>query len=99
MKDFKKIISLKISEYESLFNKEDEFYGKDFKSNCKFINGAIKRMLKSKETEEYILATMLNVDESLIDDSLVDLVKLNIEKKKLEIKLNQINNKLENKTK
>lgn len=56
MKDFKKILSLKIAEYESLFNKEDEFYGKDFKSNCKFINGAIKRMLKSKESEEYILS-------------------------------------------
>ena len=56
MEEFKKQLSLKISEYESLFNTEDEFYGKDFKNNCKFINGAVKRMLKNKETEEYILS-------------------------------------------
>jgi hypothetical protein len=56
MSEFKKILSLKISEYESLFNTKDYYYGKDFKNNCKFINGAVKRMLKSKETEEYILS-------------------------------------------
>jgi hypothetical protein len=55
MKEFKKILSLKLSEYENLFSTDDDYYGKDFKSNCKFINGAVKRMLKNKETEDYIL--------------------------------------------
>jgi hypothetical protein len=56
MKEFKKILSLKLSEYENLFNTEDDYYGKDFKSNCKFINSTVKRMLKNKETEDYILS-------------------------------------------
>lgn len=56
MSDTKRLVSLKLSEYKFLFNTKDEFYGKDFKNNYKFINGAVNRMLKNKESEEYILS-------------------------------------------
>lgn len=56
MSDLKKQISLKLCEYESLFSDgNNEFYGKDFRSNYKFVNGAINRMLKQKESPQEIL--------------------------------------------
>lgn len=56
MSEFKKQISLKLCEYESLFkNNDNEFYKKDFKNNCKFINSAIKRMLKQNDPQQEIL--------------------------------------------
>lgn len=63
----------------------------------KYINDTMIRILN--KDYQYILATMFDVDKELIDNNLIDFIKLNIEKKKLEIKLNQINNKLENNSK
>ena len=53
-KEFKKQVSLKLSEYYSLFDEKDLYYGQDIKNNNKFLEGVIKSMIKSKETEEYI---------------------------------------------
>lgn len=42
------------AQYKALLNFKDEYYGKDFKSNYKFIEDAVKRMIKQKEPIESI---------------------------------------------
>lgn len=39
-------IYIKLEEYKSLLNFDDEYFSKDFKSNLKFIKYAINKMLK-----------------------------------------------------
>lgn len=49
-------INTKLEEYKSLMKFEDEIYGKDHKANYKFVNWAVKRMIKKKESVIEILS-------------------------------------------
>lgn len=44
----------KLEEYKNLLDFNDEYYGKDFKSNYKFVTWAVNKMRKNKTAEEEI---------------------------------------------
>lgn len=49
-------INKKLNEYKSILDFNNEYYKKDFKSNLKFIEGAVFRLRKEKMNEEEIVA-------------------------------------------
>ena len=54
------MINEKLQEYKSLLNFNDEYYGKDFKSNYKFITWAVNKMNKRRVNELEIIAFIQN---------------------------------------
>lgn len=52
---FSSNIIIKLDEYKKLCNFENVDYKNFFKSNFRFINDVVKRMLKTKESEDEII--------------------------------------------